>query len=51
MKKFLFVVIAIVAMSFAACGNKVTPASSNGADSDSIVDSTVVDSVDSVCVK
>ena len=52
MKKLLFIVVAVIAMSFASCGNKVTP-TSNVKDTIAQVDSdsAVADSVaaDSVC--
>lgn len=47
MKKILFVAFVVLASSFASCGNQCK--SSVGSDSTS-VDTTVVDSVDSVVV-
>ena len=53
MKKFLFVVIAICAMSFAACGHQT--AASNSHDTTTVSDSVNADSIsmdsDSVVVK
>lgn len=46
MKKLLFVFVASVAMTFAACGGQTAPAQTS-VDSDSVV---VVDSLDSVAV-
>ena len=42
MKKLVFMFVAFVAMSFAACGNKAAATVEN--------DSTVVDSIDSITV-
>ena len=50
MKKLVFMLMAMVSMSFASCGNS-TKASEGVNDSDSVaVDSAVVDSLDSVSV-
>ena len=45
MKKFLFIVMAVFAMSFCACGNKVTPASNSNDTTDTTIDSIDSDSV------
>ena len=45
MKKLVFMFVAFVAMTFAACGGK-TPATASANDSDSVV----VDSLDSIAV-
>ena len=42
MKKLVFMFVAVVAISFASCGNKTNQAAA--VDSDSVADSTVVDS-------
>lgn len=50
MKNLVFVMMAMVAMTFASCGNS-TKASENVNDSDSVaVDTVVVDSVDTTIV-
>jgi hypothetical protein len=46
MKKLVFMFVAFVAMTFAACGGQ-TPATTSANDSDSIA---VVDSLDSIAV-
>jgi len=50
MKKFVFAIIAMAAMSFAACGNSTANGGANDTDSVAVdsIDTVVVDSVDSV---
>lgn len=51
MKKLVFATVAIVAMSFASCGNSVNTASVNDSDSVASVDTAVVDSISVDSVK
>lgn len=51
MKKLVFATVAIVAMSFASCGNSTKAVSVNDSDSVASVDTTVVDSISVDSVK